>query len=181
MSGPLHQTLTSTVVLLDRKLLSEIGQQLTMIRVMSSIESVYGKGPLVSPIRRLAGTGDQCCNVGRRRIWTRIKSTHQRVPTPTFSTLPRAWPGGLHALLDGRNLHGAWNPQAPAGTMAWAVDVPRGESQQGSHLCRTRDSGRSIPGPGASLIVQRPGYVGQHTTPSSGAPRVCHPNGHTTA
>jgi len=57
-------------------------------------------------------------------------------------------PGTRH----GRNPHPAWNPPDPAGTMAWAVDVPRGESRTGHHPGRTRFSGRRTPGPDASLF-----------------------------
>ena len=51
-----------------------------------------------------------------------------------------------------RNPHPAWNPPDPAGTMAWAVDVPRGESRTGHHPGRARISGRRTPGPDASLF-----------------------------
>ena len=43
---------------------------------------------------RLAGTGDGNCNVGRRRIWTRIKCTHQHGRPWTRILPPRVRPGG---------------------------------------------------------------------------------------
>ncbi len=119
---------------------------------------------------RLARTKDGFCNVGRRRIWTRMQSPAWATLDSDLITLGQA----RHSIHLGRSPYPVRNPQAPAGTMARAVDNPKGESRTGHQPGRTRVSGRRTTGPDASLCLWHKslGYVRLHTTPSPGMLRM---------
>ncbi len=76
---------------------------------------------------------DGYCNVGRRRIWMRIKRTFQRALwEPSVSRL-RAHPGGEPCPILVRSQYLAWNPQDPAGTVAQAIGPS--EPMQNDQTC----------------------------------------------
>ena len=138
---------------------------------------------LKPPPKNWPDIGDGYCNVGRRRIWTRIKRTFQRALSERRVSRPRARLGSELCCILGRNPHSAWNPQAPAGTMAQAGGEPGVSHGRAVTPGRARASHRrNSPWRPSSRTVNGlgPGYVGAHTTPNSGAPRACRPKGHTT-
>jgi hypothetical protein len=125
--------------------------------------------------------GDGYCNVGRRRIWTRIKRTFQRALSDPSGSRLRAYPGGEPCPTLDRSPYSAWNPQDPAGTMAQAVDDP-GESHGWAVTPgRARASHRrNSPWRPSSRHVNGLGYAGAHNLPISGTPMACRQKGRTT-
>jgi hypothetical protein len=80
-----------------------------------------------------------------------------------------------------RSPHSAWNPQAPAGTVAQAGGEPGVSHGRAATPGRARaPHRRNSPWRPSSRTVNGLGYVGAHTMPNSGAPRACRPKGHTT-